>query len=79
MSSGSEVIVLDSGDGSTIASVENVGSTGEFSFSTAAGNVVTIYIHALDYVWQAITDYTIPTTDTELPIEQQADRNYNNP
>lgn len=79
MTSGSEVIVLDAGTGATIASVENVGPTGIFVFQDDAANVVDIFIHAIDYVWQSIDNFTIPALDTELPIQQQFDRNYKNP
>lgn len=79
MTSGSEVIVLDADSGGTIASVEDVGDTGEFAFGDAPGNIVNIFIHALDQVWQSLTDFEIPATDTEIPIQQQFDRNYQNP
>ena len=75
----SQVIVLDTDDGSPIANVEDVGVTGEFSFSDTPGNIVDIFIHAVDYVWYSITDFTIPSSDTELPVVQQFDRNYSNP
>jgi len=79
MVSGSEVIVLDAGTGDTIDQVENVGPTGEFQFLDDAGNVVNIYIHAIQYEWQSIENFTIPSTATELPIQQQFDRTYENP
>ena len=79
MTSGSEVIVLDAGDGSTIAQVENVGDSGEFAFGDTPGNIVNIFIHALDQIWQSLTDFQIPAQDAEIPIQQQFDRNYQNP
>ena len=79
MDSGSEVQVLDSGTGAEIAHVENVGPTGIFVFQDTNGNVVDIFIHAIQYVWQSIEGFTIPTLDTEIPIQQQFDRNYDNP
>jgi len=79
MVSQSEVIVLDADTGAVIDQVENVGGTGEFQFLDDAGNVVDIFIHAIDYVWQSITDFTIPATATEIPIQQTFDRNYENP
>jgi len=79
MSSGSEVRVYDKSSGVAVDGVENVGDTGIFSFSYTPGEVVYIVIHALSYVYILIDDYTIPTTDTTLPIEQRFDRNYSNP
>jgi hypothetical protein len=79
MTSGSEVRVYDSVTEDEIAGVENVGDTGEFAFTDNAGNIVFIVIHAIDYVYQLIEDFEIPTTDTELPITQRFDRNYDNP
>ena len=79
MTTGSEVIVLVSGDGSTIAAVEDVGDSGEFAFGDTPGNIVNIFIHALDQIWQSLTDFQIPAQDAEIPIQQQFDRNYQNP
>lgn len=79
MTSGSEVIVQDAGTEDEIAKVENVGPTGIFVFQADAGTFVDIFIHAIDQVWQSIDGFEIPALDTELPIQQQFDRNYDNP
>ncbi len=79
MDSGSEVHVRDSDTSEEIAHVENVGPTGIFVFQDDAGNFVDIFIHAVQFVWQSINDFEIPALDTELPIQQQFDRNYDNP
>jgi hypothetical protein len=79
LQSGSEIVVLDVDDESVIASVEDVGVDGEFAFTDSAGNIVDIFIHHINYVWQSIEDFTIPGTDTSIPIEQDFDRTYDNP
>jgi hypothetical protein len=79
MVSQSEVIVLDVGTGAVIDQVEDVGPTGNWQFLDDAGNEVDIFIHAIDYVWMSLESYTIPSTATEIPIDQQFDRNYSNP
>lgn len=65
-----------------IAGVESVGSPAEFTFSSAAGSVVDIVIHHIDYVLppnNRITDFVIPASDTSFPVSQIRDRNFNNP
>ena len=79
MVSASEVRVYDKDTGGTVAGIENVGDTGIFSFNYAAGATVYIVIHAVEYVYILIDNYVIPNTDTELPIDQTFDRNYDNP
>jgi len=79
MVSASEVRVYDKTSGIEVDGVEDVGPTGEFKFTYGAAEVVYMVIHALEYEYILLDDYTIPATDTELPIEQTFDRNYDNP
>ena len=78
-----EVRVYDAGDNSEIAGTEDAtdGTTGNrsFTFSDAAANVVNIVIHNTNYVYIRITNFTIPGTDTSIPVQQRFDRNYSNP
>lgn len=72
-----EVRVYDAGDGSEIAGVENSGTS--FAFGDAAANVVDIRIFHVMYEPADIEGYTIPASATSVPIQQQFDRNYENP
>ncbi|MEK9767313.1 MAG: hypothetical protein VW683_00215 [Betaproteobacteria bacterium] len=77
--SGSEVRVYDVDTGIEINGVEDVGVTGEFSFTDDVGNTVYIVIHAITYEYILIDNYVVPSSNTSIPIEQVFDRNYNNP
>lgn len=79
MVSASEVRVYDQDSGTAIAGTENVGDTGQFQFVYDAADTVYIVVHALNYQYILISDYVIPSSDTELPISQVFDRNYDNP
>jgi hypothetical protein len=62
--------------------VEDSGSPSEFTFTAAAGTVVDIIVLNVDYVLppnNRIKNFTVPTSDTEFPISQVFDRNFNNP
>jgi hypothetical protein len=75
---GSEVRVYDSGDDSVIDGTESV-TGNEFSFADDAGNTVYIRIFHTEYLPADITGYVIPATDTDVPVQQIFDRNYENP
>ena len=68
-----------------LAGIENVVSASvgandnDFAFSLAAGTNIDIVVHALSYDYVRIPNFTVPTADTEIPIQQQFDRNYSNP
>lgn len=65
-----------------IAGIEDVGSPTEFSFSSAAGTIVDIVIHNVNYVLppnNRIKNFTVPTTDTSFPVTQLLDVNFRNP
>lgn len=69
-----------------LAGIENA-TTGtvnnrSFSFSLSAATVVDIAIFNINFIVppnNRIEDYTIPTSDTSIPVTQVPDRNYNNP
>lgn len=73
-----EVTVYDSGTGALIDEVEDVIGN-EFAFSDAASNVVDIFIHKEDYYRADILGFTIPGTNTSIPVSQLFDPNYQNP
>ena len=83
-----EVRVLDvsnPADPVELAGIENVVSASvgannnSFAFSLAAATLVDIAIISVDYVNQRISNYTIPSTDATIPVQQSFDRNYTNP
>lgn len=78
-----EVRVYDAGDGSEIAGIENAtaGSPDDrsFAWSDAASNVVDYVIHSVLYETIRVEGFTIPATDSTIPIQQRFDRNNSNP
>lgn len=74
---GSEVRVYDSGTDAVIAGTDSV-SGNEFAFADAAANVVYIRIFHTTYLPADIIGYTIPASDTDVPVSQVFDRNYRN-
>lgn len=68
-----------------LAGIENVVSASvgandnSFAFSLAAATEVDIAIISVAFQNQRIADFTIPSADTEIPIQQTVDRNYSNP
>lgn len=78
-----EVRIFSAGTTTELAGIENAtdGTVDDrsFTFSLQASTVVDIVVHSLQYVSQRITDYTVPGSDAEIPIQQQFDRNYLNP
>jgi len=77
-----EVRVLLAGTSTELAGIENAtdGTTDDrsFAFTLAVGTNVTIVVHNLQYIYIAI-NYTIPATNSSIPVQQQFDRNYSNP
>ena len=73
-----EVRVYDDGTTTELHGEENV-TGGSFAFSQGASDVVDIRIFAVPYLPADIIGYTIPATDTSIPIQQIFDRNYGNP
>jgi hypothetical protein len=65
-----------------LAGVENAtdgtSNNRSFTFSLTAGTIVDIVVINLTYENERIEAYTIPTSDTTLPIQQRIDRNYSN-
>jgi len=72
-----EVRVLDNTTQVELAGIENSGTS--FSFSLSSAIVVDIVIHNIEYEYIRINNFTVPSNDTSIPIEQRFDRNYSNP
>lgn len=74
---GSEVRVFNAGTATEIAGQETV-NAGEFQFSVGAGVTVDISILAISYQNLRIKNFST-TSDTSVPVQQQVDRQYDNP
>jgi hypothetical protein len=74
---GTEVRVYKTSDGSVVDGTESV-TGNEFAFSGASGLGVYIRIFHVDYQPADIIGYTIPASDTEVPVQQVRDRWYSN-
>ena len=80
-----EVRVYSAGTTTELAGIENVVSASvgandnDFSFSQGEGVNIDIVIISLLFENQRIENFTIPSSDSEIPIQQSTDRNYLNP
>lgn len=86
MRDNTEVRVLDNITGEFLDGIEDVsaGSPDDrsFTFALAASTVVDIAVFNINWILppnNRIEDFTIPATDTSIPISQVRDRNYSNP
>ena len=70
-----EIRVFTAGTTTEIAGVENSGSSFTANISESSVDIV---IHALGYVYQRLTSVDT-SADLTLPVQQIADRNYENP
>lgn len=70
-----EVRIYDVGTTTEVAGVENSGTSEVFSINVATVDIV---IHALGYIYQRLESIDT-SNDRSLPIQQQEDRQYNNP
>tara|TARA_R110000772_G_scaffold5691_2_gene20360 strand:+ start:13098 stop:14684 length:1587 start_codon:yes stop_codon:yes gene_type:complete len=81
---GTEVRVYDTGTQSELAGIESATGGGgiddrEFAFSLGAALVVDIVVHNIDYEYLRLDAFTIPGSNSSVPIQQRFDRNYSNP
>ena len=74
---GTEVRVYDTSDDSAVDGVESSGTS--FAFSYTTGENVYIRIFHVQYLPADILNYTIPASNTSVPVQQTFDRNYLNP
>lgn len=75
---GSEIRIYEAGTTTEVDGTENSTSSFVYSFEAGAPNV-DIRIFHLDYLPFNILNYTLPTSNTSIPISQIFDRNYSNP
>lgn len=64
-------------NGTEIAGVENSGTS--FAFSASPSAVINIMINHINYLPADIWQFTVPSTNTSIPISQITDRQYSNP
>jgi hypothetical protein len=75
LQTGSDIVVLAAGTETERVNVDaNAGSTYEYVYETPEN--VDIVVHKNGYVYQAVRNYPLSSTDSSLPIVQVADRNY---
>ena len=75
LQTGTDIVVLVAGTETERVNVDaNAGSTYEYVYETPEN--VDIVIHKNGYIYQAIRNYPLSSTDSSLPIVQVADRNY---
>ena len=83
MKDNTEVRVYSAGTTTELDGIENAtsGTTDNrsFTFSLAGGTNVDIRVFAIGYLPADLLNYTIPTSDTSVPIQQITDRWYTNP
>lgn len=73
-----EVRVFTAGTTTELQGQENV-TTGTYIISQAAASNIDIRIYSVSYLPADILNYTVPGSNTSLPIQQVFDRNYQNP
>lgn len=80
MKDNTEVRVYTTETTTELAGVENAtdGSADNrsFTFSLTSGTIVDIVIHSVSYKTLRIDAFTMPTSDSSIPISQEVDRNY---
>lgn len=74
----SEVRVYRTSDGVELAGVENSGTTFSFNYNYTTDVPVDVYIHNVTYKWLGLSS-TLTANGVTLPVQQQFDRNYENP
>jgi hypothetical protein len=82
LQTGSEVRVWTrDGSGDNDQAVDGIESTtgSTWSFSGQAGQLVNITVYHLNYLPIYIEPYTIPSNNSEVPVQQSTDRIYLNP
>lgn len=70
-----EVRIYDAGTTTEIAGIENSGTFAAFSINVSSVDIV---IHNISYIYQRLESIDT-SSDRTLPIQQQQDRNYDNP
>lgn len=74
-----EVRLCNSSTDVEIAGTESSSATFSHQYQYAGDITAHVIIHHLAYVWQRINGLTLGNSDQSIPVQQQADRNYENP
>jgi hypothetical protein len=93
--SGSEVTYMLDGSvpsagGSEVFHVENANTDDglgnspptmktEYAYNYVSDRTVDIYVHKVEYEWLSLDNIVLDENNATIPIQQQLDRNYNNP
>lgn len=78
LQTGSDIVILNAGTSTEQVNVDsNSGTTYAYSYSDS-GQSVDIGVFKSGYIPFYIRNYTLPATNSSLPINQIADRNYKN-
>lgn len=75
---GSEVRIYAAGTQTELTGIESSGTTFAYTY-TFASQSVDIVVFALSRLPIRLTNFALPATDADLPIQQQIDRQYENP
>lgn len=83
MKDNTEVRVYTAGTTTEIAGVENAtdgtADNRSFTWSAAAGTNTDYVIHSVAFETIRVEDFTVPSTDSSIPIQQRTDRVFSNP
>lgn len=75
----SEVRIYEAGTTNELAGVENSGTSFTYTYDHTTDFDVDIVIASLNFINIKLTNNTLTSTNSSIPIQQQVDRNYENP
>jgi len=82
MKDNSEVRIYEAGTTTEIAGIENAtaGTTDDrsFSFNITPNTVIDIKVFNINWIFDTIFSFTVPSTNSDIPIAQRIDRVYSN-
>jgi len=76
---GSEVRIYSAGTTTELAGIETCDTSFDYPYTFASDTYVDIVVHNVDYLYYRLEDYELLDGNSSLPIQQQTDRQYNNP
>lgn len=79
LATSSEVRIYSAGTTTELYGIENTDATGTVTYSYSSGGNVDIQIFNILYEPIRYTNFTLGSSSTTIPIQQQFDRNYYNP
>ena len=75
----SEVVICNASTNVEINSTESSSTSFSHQYQYVGDIGIFVIVHHLNFVWQKITGLTLTSSDQSIPIQQQPDRNYENP